>query len=153
MSDDHKSRPDGDEEEVAYADDAVIGRAFRGSAIALLAIALIGLAVMYFRSRSVPQEAVVEKTVEAPKILVQETAKAPRVGFVDVTAASGITFAHVNGARGKKFLPETMGSGVAFLDYDVDGRILTRDRGSWTTTRAVSQLPDPRPGVGPARSP
>lgn len=34
-----------------------------------------------------------------------------------------------------------------------DGRILTRDRGSWTTTRAVSQLPDPRPGVGPARSP
>ncbi len=34
-----------------------------------------------------------------------------------------------------------------------DGRILARDRGSWVTTSVVSQLPDPRPGVGPARSP
>jgi hypothetical protein len=34
-----------------------------------------------------------------------------------------------------------------------DGRILTRDRGSWTTTSVVSRLPDPRPGAGPARSP
>lgn len=30
-------------------------------------------------------------------------------------------FRHVNGARGRKYMPETMGSGVAFLDYDNDG--------------------------------
>jgi len=41
--------------------------------------------------------------------------------FTDVTAASGIKFRHVNGAFGKKFLPETLGSGCAFLDYDNDG--------------------------------
>jgi len=41
--------------------------------------------------------------------------------FSDVTAASGIKFRHVNGAFGKKFLPETLGSGCAFLDYDNDG--------------------------------
>lgn len=43
------------------------------------------------------------------------------VVFTDVTAAAGITFRHVSGAFGKKYLPETMGPGVAFLDYDGDG--------------------------------
>lgn len=41
--------------------------------------------------------------------------------FVDVTSEAGIDFVHVNGATGKKYLPETMGSGVAFFDYDDDG--------------------------------
>jgi hypothetical protein len=41
--------------------------------------------------------------------------------FTDVTAASGIRFRHNNGAFGKKYLPETLGSGVAFLDFDNDG--------------------------------
>jgi hypothetical protein len=46
----------------------------------------------------------------------------PRVRFTDVTAAAGVRFVHVNGAFGKKLLPETMGSGVAVLDYDKDGK-------------------------------
>jgi enediyne biosynthesis protein E4 len=41
--------------------------------------------------------------------------------FEDVTRAAGIHFVHNNGAFGKKWLPETMGPGVAFLDYDNDG--------------------------------
>jgi len=41
--------------------------------------------------------------------------------FRDVTQQSGIHFVHNNGAYGKKFLPETMGPGVAFIDYDNDG--------------------------------
>jgi len=45
----------------------------------------------------------------------------PAVKFVDVTREAGISFVHVNGAAGAKLLPETMGSGVAFLDYDGDG--------------------------------
>ena len=43
------------------------------------------------------------------------------VQFVDVTAKAGIRFVHNNGAFGKKFLPETIGPGVAFIDYDGDG--------------------------------
>ena len=43
------------------------------------------------------------------------------VQFTDVTAAAGIKFRHNSGAFGKKYLPETMGSGCAFLDYDNDG--------------------------------
>jgi hypothetical protein len=41
--------------------------------------------------------------------------------FTDVTAAAGIRFKHNNGAFGKKYLPETLGSGCAFLDFDNDG--------------------------------
>ena len=39
----------------------------------------------------------------------------------DVTASSGILFRHNSGAFGGKLLPETLGSGCAFLDYDADG--------------------------------
>jgi len=45
----------------------------------------------------------------------------PTVKFVDVTDVSGIKFVHVSGATGEKLLPETMGGGAAFLDYDGDG--------------------------------
>ena len=41
--------------------------------------------------------------------------------LVDVTASAGLQFRHTSGAYGGKLLPETMGSGCAFLDYDADG--------------------------------
>jgi hypothetical protein len=43
------------------------------------------------------------------------------IEFTDVTAQAGIHFKHNSGAFGKKYLPETMGAGCAFLDYDNDG--------------------------------
>lgn len=43
------------------------------------------------------------------------------IEFSDVTAQAGIRFKHNSGAFGKKYLPETIGSGCAFLDYDNDG--------------------------------
>jgi hypothetical protein len=46
---------------------------------------------------------------------------ASAISFRDVTQQSGIRFTHNNGAFGKKFLPETLGPGVAFIDYDNDG--------------------------------
>jgi hypothetical protein len=46
---------------------------------------------------------------------------AATITFRDVTQQSGIHFTHNNGAFGKKFLPETLGPGVAFIDYDNDG--------------------------------
>ena len=41
--------------------------------------------------------------------------------FKDVTASAGVKFQHHSGAYGGKLLPETLGSGCAFLDYDGDG--------------------------------
>jgi hypothetical protein len=46
---------------------------------------------------------------------------ASSVSFVDVTSRAGIKFVHTSGAYGKKLLPETLGSGCAFLDADGDG--------------------------------
>jgi hypothetical protein len=43
------------------------------------------------------------------------------IEFTDVTSQSGIRFKHNSGAFGRKYIPETMGSGVCFIDYDNDG--------------------------------
>jgi hypothetical protein len=43
------------------------------------------------------------------------------IHFTDVTTQAGIHFKHESGAFGKKYLPETMGSGCAFVDVDGDG--------------------------------
>jgi hypothetical protein len=55
--------------------------------------------------------------------LVSQPADSSPLGFrfTDVTTPSGIQFQHNSGAFGGKFLPETLGSGCAFLDYDCDG--------------------------------
>ncbi len=51
----------------------------------------------------------------------EATNEIPTVKFTDITVAAGVKFVHSNGAYGEKLLPETMGGGVAFLDYDNDG--------------------------------
>ena len=53
--------------------------------------------------------------------VTSSTPAASAVTFREVTEQAGIRFVHNNGAFGKKFLPETMGPGVAFIDYDNDG--------------------------------
>lgn len=45
----------------------------------------------------------------------------PGFRLSDVTRQAGIGFMHNNGAFGRKFLPETLGPGCAFIDYDNDG--------------------------------
>ncbi len=53
--------------------------------------------------------------------LLHAQTPAPSIVFTDVTRAAGIAFRHASGAFGNKYLPETIGSGVAFLDADGDG--------------------------------
>jgi enediyne biosynthesis protein E4 len=45
----------------------------------------------------------------------------PAVRFTDITQQAGVRFVHNTGAFGKKYLPETLGPGCAFIDYDNDG--------------------------------
>ena len=54
-------------------------------------------------------------------IAAPAVAQAQSIQFRDITAKAGIHFVHNNGAFGKKYLPETMGPGCAFIDYDNDG--------------------------------
>jgi enediyne biosynthesis protein E4 len=76
----------------------------------------------------------------AASLCVSEAA----VQFKDVTATAGLQFTHNSGRAGKKFLPETMGSGAAFLDADSDGwqDILLLNSKDWSPRgrRSVSAL-------------
>ncbi len=44
----------------------------------------------------------------------------PAVEYVDVAGPVGVDFQHVTGASGRRYFPETMGSGVGFVDFDGD---------------------------------
>jgi len=83
----------------------------RGAAIAIVLV-LGGLGTGCGRKEGPPAGAPALATPPAGKDVV----------FTDVTKAAGIGFVHNSGAFGKKYLPETMGSGLAFLDFDGDGR-------------------------------
>ena len=52
---------------------------------------------------------------------VEDRETNPGIQFTDVTVEAGLDFSHYNGARGDYLYPETMGSGVAFFDFDNDG--------------------------------
>src|SRR5215813_11190071 len=61
------------------------------------------------------------ETAPSPSPTSTIPAELKPIEFTDVTAQAGIKFRHNNGAFGNKYLPETTGSGCAFLDYDNDG--------------------------------
>ncbi len=100
-------------------DDAVIGVALKRSLQVLAVLALLG-AVFFWLSRRKPPPAP-ETPIEPQAPREVEEAEVPAsLGFTDVAVASGVEFVHDNGAEGEKLLPETMGSGVAFFDFDND---------------------------------
>ena len=53
---------------------------------------------------------------------VDQAASTPG-SFVDVTSSLGVHFQYLASHTSKKYLPETMGAGVALFDYDNDGRL------------------------------
>ena len=61
---------------------------------------------------------------QAPPATASES-QAPAVGrlFADLTVPSGLTFRHDAGREGNRELPETLGGGVAILDFDGDGHL------------------------------
>ena len=114
--------PPEDQEELVHADDAVIGRAVRWSLLALVAVLIVGTGAMLILKRKPAAPAPKLTKMAAPVVPERPQAEIPVARFTDVTSQAGITFVHNNGAYGEKLLPETMGSGVAFFDFDNDGR-------------------------------
>src|SRR5438034_1104571 len=57
----------------------------------------------------------------APVVQVSAPAVSAPIQLADITEPAGIKFVHNNGAFGAFLLPEIMGSGAAFIDYDGDG--------------------------------
>ncbi len=104
-------------------DDTVIASALKKSlavfGIAAVLIAGVVLAQGYFGEG---EEVATERApLEVPTVPKRPDAEIPRVTFSDITVEAGIDFVHENGAYGDKLLPETMGGGCAFLDFDSDG--------------------------------
>ena len=87
-------------------------------------------------AETIPPPAPVPTSVARPSGPIQ---------FTDITEQAGIHFKHNTGAFGKKYLPETMGNGACFLDYDNDGwqDILIINSMDWPehkTTKSYSAL-------------
>ena len=101
-------------------DDAVVGRAFVWSA-SLIVLALMIGAGLYWKMNQKPPAVVSKTEYEPPKPPKPLMVEIPDMPFKDITASAGIHFSHASGAAGEKLLPETMGGGCAFLDYDNDG--------------------------------
>jgi hypothetical protein len=113
-------KPDPDDE-LVHTDDTVIRRALRGSVIVLVLIGVLGAgAYLVFRRKPAPPPAQITK-FNAPVVKEKPQADIPAAKFTDITKEAGINFVQNNGAYGEKLLPETMGGGVAFFDYDNDG--------------------------------
>jgi hypothetical protein len=53
--------------------------------------------------------------------VVTPAASHAAVPFTEIAAQAGVRFMHRPGGSGKHYLPETMGAGCAFFDYDGDG--------------------------------
>ena len=113
--------PPEEHEELVHADDAIIGKAARWSLLAIVAlvvVAVITIAILK-RKPAAPPPRITQ--LRAPTLPEKPKAEIPPVKLTDITKEAGITFVHNNGAYGDKLLPETMGGGVAFFDYDNDG--------------------------------
>src|SRR5258705_9754249 len=63
-----------------------------------------------------------QESVKPAAALPPRPTPVPASRFEEKAEAMGSRFTHVNGARGEKWMPETMGGGVAVLDYDGDGK-------------------------------
>ena len=103
--------------------EAIIRRAFYRSLVAVAVFALI-VAGVNFWLKYTGEEVVQteEATITGPVVDdASDEPLAPQVRFANIAAEAGINFTHVNGAYGEKLMPEAIGSGLAFIDYDNDG--------------------------------
>lgn len=127
--------------------DADIATAFRRSLAVMAVLVLIMLAIMLVRLARTPSEPVVpEADVDLSRLLqTDDSPAAPAARFRDITRMAGIDFTHQNGARGDRMLPETMGGGVAWLDFDNDGHqdLLFVNSDTWPFSREAG-APRPR---------
>ncbi|MCY3884157.1 MAG: CRTAC1 family protein [Gammaproteobacteria bacterium] len=86
----------------------------------VIVVGIAVLAILLFVNREKSDEFISDLENAAP-VLIDSDVDPPVAQFEDITAQAGIEFVHVNGAAGERLLPETMGGGVAFLDFDNDG--------------------------------
>lgn len=108
-------------DEIATGNDASITHALVASVVVLGLLATVAVAVAVWLNQSPPVIATQPSELIRPALRELPPVQIPSVQFTDITQSAGLHFVHTNGARGEKLLPETMGGGCAFLDYNQDG--------------------------------
>ena len=104
------------------ADEQRIARALRLSLAFIAVLVVLVLAGYYWLAPDDDTSvALNERDVSGPQQAIAEAVSPPPLQFTDIATQSGIDFVHESGAYGERLLPETMGGGVAFFDYDNDG--------------------------------
>lgn len=103
--------------------EAIIRRAFRRSLLLFLAmLTLAGASILIWKALSGQRQVLIEKDIQMPSVEQPSNRFSyPKINFTDITKSAGIDFIHTNGAYGERLMPETIGSGIAFIDYDNDG--------------------------------
>ncbi len=117
--------------------EAKIRRALLLSAAAIGGVAVVATGAFWLMRDEAPVVAVEEAEIATPVVPAVASIKPggtagqdvgavdptlpPPVRFTDITEQAGIDFVHINGAYGERLMPETIGSGAAFFDYDRDG--------------------------------
>jgi hypothetical protein len=132
-----------DGEEIGHYDDAIIGKALRGSAVVLILLVIAGAGLFFFLKKKPAPTPPKVTQIEAPIVQSFAGVEVPQVKFTDITAAAGINFVHNNGAAGDKLLPETMAGGVGFFDFDNDGDqdLLLVNCTSWPDKTSAAKAP------------
>ena len=113
--------PPDEHEELVHADDTIIGKAVRWSLVVGTVIAVVVIGFIFIVKRKPAPTPPRVTQLSAPTAPDNPKAEIPTATFTDITQEAGVTFLHNNGAYGDKLLPETMGGGVAFFDFDNDG--------------------------------
>ena len=103
--------------------DAVIASAFRASLIVIMLLGVPVIGFLIYLNIEKAKERSTEVAVTLPETRQSNEQQMPSLAMKDVVDLSGISFAHESGRDGEKLLPETMGSGVAVLDYNDDGHL------------------------------
>jgi len=121
------------EEEVDERDDKIIGKALRWSLVVLLIVGAAVAGGIYWYNHKPALQLPKGKPLVMPTVRDRMPVALPSITFTNITESAGINFVHVNGAEGEKLLPETMGGGCAFFDFDNDGNqdLLLINSSSW----------------------
>lgn len=101
--------------------DDVVGKALWLSAAAVLLIGVVAATIWFLQTGDSEEVTVNQTKTILPQVRQLPELTIPSIPFADISEQAGLIFQHVNGAAGEKLLPETMGGGGAFFDFDNDG--------------------------------